>query len=62
MGKFDGMVILGGLWMFFLWGPSRGGDGGGEEKSSTGYVQKGRLSLDDTRFQTDPFFVLYIIY
>ena len=54
-GKGDGETFLGGLWMVFLGGQ------GGEEKTS-GHVQHGRFLLDDTRFQTFPFFMLYIIY
>ena len=34
---------------------------GGKEKSA-GHVQQGRFSLDDTCFQTDPFFnVIYYV-
>ena len=51
--------VLGSLWMVFLWVPW-GGWGRGRETS--GHVQQGRFSLDDTRSQITPFFVLYIIY
>jgi hypothetical protein len=37
------------------------GGSGGEEKV-TGHVQQGWFSLDDTRFLTAPFFMLYVIY
>ena len=39
----------------------QGPDGFGEEKTP-GQVQQGRFSLDDTCFQTDPFFnVIYYV-
>ena len=41
---------------FFSWG-----DGGGEEEAS-GHVLMSRFSQDYARFQTAPFFMLYIIY
>ncbi len=31
MRKYDGVVVLGGLWMVFLWDPCRWGDRDGEE-------------------------------
>ncbi len=53
-GKSDGETFLGRTWMFFLGGT------GGEEKAP-GHGQQGR-SLDDTRFQTVPFYyILYIV-
>ncbi len=52
MGKLMGRHFLGGLLIFFLGGTGR------EEKES-GHGQQGR-SLDDVRFQTDPF-LFYII-
>ncbi len=54
MGKFDGETFF--VWVvdFFLGGV------GGEEKAP-GHGQQGR-SLDDVRFQTDPFcFILYFV-
>ena len=51
---------LGGLWMVFLWGPCRGGTGLGKRKHQDTYSRV--VSLDDTRFQTSPFFMLYVIY
>ncbi len=56
-GKFDGESFgVGCGWVFKdLVGQ------GGQEKT-LGHVQQGRFSLDDTCFQTDPFFMLYIIY
>jgi hypothetical protein len=36
------------------------GDGGGREDTKASTVES--FSRDDTRFQTDPFFMLYIIY
>jgi hypothetical protein len=52
-GRFDGETFFGWVVDFFLGGRL------GEEKAS-GHGQQGR-SLDDERFQTDPFcFILYI--
>ena len=59
MGRFDGGAFWVGCGSFFF--GSLGDDGGGEEKTS-GHVQQGRFSLDDTCFQTTPFFMSYIIY
>jgi hypothetical protein len=54
MGKFDGDTFLGWVVDFFL-------GGAGEEEKAPGHGQQGR-SLDDKRFQTDPFcFILYIV-
>ena len=55
-GRFDGESFLGRLLIFFSWG-----DGGGEEEAS-GHVLMSRFSQDYARFQTAPFFMLYIIY
>jgi hypothetical protein len=54
-GKFDGETFLGRLLIFFLGG--RGRRRGGV-RASTAEL----FSQDDTRFQTDPFFMLYVIY
>ena len=58
--SFAGVRCTGFVDMVFLWGPCRGGDGGGEEKTP-GHVPEGRFSMDNTRFQTVPFFMLYVI-
>ena len=34
MGKFDGVGVLGGLWMVFLWGPCRGDSRGHPSRNS----------------------------
>ena len=54
-GKFDGETFLGRLLIFFLGGRGRGRGG---VRASTAES----FSQDDKRFQTDPFFMLYIIY
>ena len=53
-GKFDGETFLGRLLIFFLGGRGRGSGG---VRAST--VES--FSEDDTRFQTTPFFMLYVI-
>ena len=48
MMKFDGGVVLGGLWMVFLWVPCRGGTGVGKRKRQDTFSRVD--SLDDTCF------------
>ena len=55
-GRFDGGSFLGRLLIFFSWG-DRGGD-----EEPPGHVLLSHFSEDDARFQTAPFFMLYIIY
>jgi len=54
-GRFDGESFLGRLLILFLGGWGRGRD---RTRASTAES----FSQDDTHFQTDPFFMLYIIY
>ena len=54
-GKFDGETFLGRTWMFFCEGRGRG-------RGSVRVSTPESFSQDDTRFQTVPFFMLYIIY
>jgi hypothetical protein len=54
-GKSDGQTFLGRTWMFFLRGV-----GEGKRKCQDSTAES--FSQDDTRFQTVPFLMLYIIY
>ncbi len=45
-----------------IWELLRSQGGRGEREKTTGQVQQGQFSLDDSCCQTDPIFMLYIIY
>ena len=64
MGKFDGVGVLGGLWMVFLWGPVRGGTGTGKKKRLVTFIRvvfRWTLAFSNIP-KTSPFFMLHVIY
>ena len=58
--------LMGGVfWVgyeWFVFGALVGGGRGRGRENTRGHVQQVRCSLDDASFQTDPFFMLYVVY
>ena len=61
MRKFDGVGVLGGLWMVFLWVPCRGGTGVGKRQHQVTYITEGRFRWT-TCVVKQSHFLCYMLY